>query len=270
MKIPDFAYLELQSLEPGIWILRLNRPECLNAMSSEMLRELAEATEWLHDAGEAVRALIVRGAGEHFMAGGDIRAFAESLRLSPETRRLEYRAAIERWANPMVERLVRAPFPVIAEVRGACAGFGLSLALCADVVVAAPTAYFTTAYLNIGLTADGGMSYLLPRLIGQRQAARWLLLAERFSAEEARAAGVVTFIEPEDRLEERVLSIARQWTNGPRQAIARMKRLLAMSLEQGMEAQLLDEADSFSQCAAGPEFAEGVMAFLQKRAAKFS
>jgi 2-(1,2-epoxy-1,2-dihydrophenyl)acetyl-CoA isomerase len=154
-------------------------------------------------------------------------------------------------------------------VREACAGFGLSLALMADVVVASRNAYFTTAYLNIGLSADGGICYLLPRVVGAKRAAQWLLLAERFSAEEALAAGAVSEVVEDAQLETRVDEIAKRWANGPRHALMRMKRLLAQSMEQSLKAQLIEEADGFSACSATDEFAEGVTAFLEKRAPRF-
>jgi len=252
----------------GVWTIRLNRPESLNALSMTMLEELALVAGALAERTD-VRALIVTGAGEHFMAGGDLRDFHRSLALSPETRRAQYRAVIERFANSLVERFVFAPFPIVAAVRGACAGFGLSLALMADVVVASRNAYFTTAYLNIGLSADGGISYLLPRVVGAKRAARWLLLAERFSAEEALAAGAVSEVVEDAQLETRVDEIAKRWANGPRYALMRMKRLLAQSMEQSLKAQLIEEADGFSACSATGEFAEGVTAFLEKRAPRF-
>ncbi|BBD77265.1 enoyl-CoA hydratase/isomerase family protein [Hydrogenophilus thermoluteolus] len=263
-----YETLVITEKAPGVWALQLNRPESLNALSMQMLEELADAAGMLYDLPE-VRALIIIGAGDHFMAGGDIRDFHRSLALSPETRKAQYRAVIERAANVLVERLTHAPFPVVSAVRGACAGFGLSLALMADLVVASRTAYFTTAYLNIGLSADGGMSYLLPRAVGAKRAARWLLLAERFSAEEALAAGAVSEIVADDQLEARVMEIATRWAHGPRHALLRMKRLLAESMEHTLEAQLLEEADAFSACSATEEFAEGVTAFLEKRPPRF-
>lgn len=264
----DYQTLLVSEKSPGIWELRLNRPETLNALSMQMLEELAHAAGTLYD-NPQVRALIVVGAGDHFMAGGDLRDFYRSLSLSPETRRAQYRAVIERAANVLVERLTHAPFPVVAAVRGACAGFGLSLALMADLIVASRTAYFTTAYLNIGLSADGGMSYLLPRAVGAKRAARWLLLAERFTAEEAYAAGAVSELVDDTALEERVIAIATRWAQGPRHALQRMKRLLADSMEHSLEVQLIEEADAFSSCSATAEFAEGVTAFLEKRAPRF-
>ena len=165
----------------GVATLTLNRPQALNALSVEMMEDLAEATRAL--AGRSDFAvLVIKGAGEHFMAGGDLKDFACQLTLSPEARLAAFQAMIVQHINPTVEVLQSLSQPVIACVRGACAGFGLSLMAACDLVVAADNAKFTTAYATIALSGDGGASYFLPRIVGARKAAELLLLAERFDA----------------------------------------------------------------------------------------
>ena len=182
-------------LQDGIATLTLNRPTALNALSVDMMKALADATSHLQRCAD-LRAVVVTGAGDHFMAGGDLKDFATHLHLSPESRIATFRALIEQYINPSVEALAALPVPVIAQVRGACAGFGLSLVLGCDMAVAADSAYFTTAYASIALSGDGGVSWFLPRILGRRKAFELLLLADRFGADEALRLGVVNRVVP--------------------------------------------------------------------------
>ena len=168
----------------GVATLTLNRPDALNALSFEMMEALSEATAQLSRRDD-LRVVVVTGAGNHFMAGGDLKDFAGQLHLSPESRIATFRATIEQHINRSVEAFAALRVPVIARVHGACAGFGLSLAMGCDMVVAADTAYFTTAYSSIALSGDGGVSWFLPRIVGRSKAFELLLLADRFDAAEA-------------------------------------------------------------------------------------
>lgn len=171
----------LLDIDAGVATLTLNRPASLNALSFDMMAALSETTGQLARRKD-LRVVVVAGAGEHFMAGGDLKDFAGQLHLSPESRLASFRATIEQHINPAIEALVSLPVPVVARVQGACAGFGLSLALACDLVLAADNAYFTTAYASIALSGDGGVSWLLPRIVGRHKAYELLLLAERFDA----------------------------------------------------------------------------------------
>ena len=171
----------LLEVSDEIATLRLNRPEVLNALSVEMMEDLARALRAL-TARRDYAVVVVEGAGPDFMAGGDINDFARHLGLSPESRLASFRAMIEQYINPAVTTLQGLHAPVICKVRGACAGFGLSLMLACDLVLCADNAKFTSAYAAIGLSADGGMSYFLPRMVGTRKALELLLLAERLQA----------------------------------------------------------------------------------------
>jgi 2-(1,2-epoxy-1,2-dihydrophenyl)acetyl-CoA isomerase len=154
--------------------------------------------------------------------------------------------------------------------QGAVAGFGLSLLCACDLAIAAESAYFTAAYRQLGLTPDGGLSYALPRLVGNRKAMEILLLAERFDAREALRLGLVNRIVPDGELEAATASIARALASGPGLATRNGKRLLRQSLSQSLSGQLDAEAASFGACAATSDFVEGVRAFLEKRAPHFS
>lgn len=248
----------------GVATLTLNRPDQLNALSLEMMEDLAAATRALK-ARTDVHVVVVTGAGAHFMAGGDLNDFARQLGQSPQARLATFKAMIAHHINPTVETLQSLHQPVIAKVRGACAGFGLSLMLGCDLAIAADDAVFTTAYAAIGLSADGGMSYFLPRAVGRRKALELLLLADRFKAEEALRLGLLSRVVPAGELDAAVDALAARLKAGPRHAYGEFKRLIADSDDHQLEAQLQSEAEAFARCSATADFAEGVTAFLGKR-----
>jgi 2-(1,2-epoxy-1,2-dihydrophenyl)acetyl-CoA isomerase len=248
--------------------ITLNRPAQLNALSVEMMEDLYAVAKRLRDRKD-VDVVVVTGAGDHFMAGGDLRDFARHFDLNPSTRLLTFRAIIEKHVNPTVEILQALPQPVVAKVRGACAGFGLSLMLGCDLVVCADDAKFTTAYSSIGLSADGGMSYLLPRMVGTRKAMELLLLGERFDAAEARRLGLVTRVVPAAALDDEAAAFVARLKNGPRQAYGEIKRLVGAALDEQLATQLQSEAEAFGRCSASDDFVEGVNAFLEKRKPAF-
>ncbi|MBR0567943.1 enoyl-CoA hydratase [Azoarcus sp. L1K30] len=258
----------LLDVADGVATLTLNRPAALNALSVEMMQDLAAATRELTKRKDFAVLLIV-GAGDHFMAGGDLKDFATHLHLSPEARRASFRAMIEQYINPTVEALQALEQPVIAKVRGACAGFGLTLMLGCDLVVCADSSVFTTAYAAIGLSGDGGASYFLPRMVGRRKAAELLLLGERFDAAEALRLGLVTRSVPAAEVDVETEKLCTRLKAGPLQTYGEIKRLLAASLDSQLETQLQSEALAFGRCGGSEDFAEGVTAFLEKRKAVF-
>jgi 2-(1,2-epoxy-1,2-dihydrophenyl)acetyl-CoA isomerase len=247
--------------------LTLNRPASLNTLDFTMMEGLVTATAALA-ADDAVRVVIVRGAGSHFMAGGDLRSFAERLDRTSEERRAEFLQLIGS-LHAAIEHLHRMPAIVVAQVRGAVAGFGLSLMCACDLAVASDDAYFTTAYRHIALTPDGGGTWALPRIVGLRKAMEMLLLSERFDAAEALRLGLVNRVVAAESLDAAVEKLVQSLVAGPRQALANAKRLARDSLDRSLSEQLQAEAVSFAQCAATPDFVEGIRAFLQKRPARF-
>lgn len=248
----------------GIATLTLNRPQQLNVLSVAMMQALRLAVERIA-ADAAVEVVIVRGAGEHFMAGGDIREFHSHLQLPPADRLPTFQAMIEQWINPTVLALRGLHQPVIAQVNGACAGFGLSLMLVCDLVVAADDAVFTTAYSAIALSPDGGQSHFLPRVVGMKKAMELLLLAERFDAQQALALGLVNRVVPAAELEAATQELALRLKSGPRHAYGEVKRLLNSTFDTTLAEQLKAEADAFAHCSATQDFEEGVRAFVEKR-----
>jgi len=248
--------------------IRLNRPELLNAVDRETIAALtAAAAEAAEDT--SARAVLLRGEGTHFCAGGDITMFGELIRLAPEQRRKLLYQTVDA-LHPLLARLRHMPKPVVAAVQGAAAGFGLSLVLAADLALAAEDAVFACGYIHLGTSPDGGMTATLPALVGLKRATELMLLGERFDAARALALGVVNRLVAPDRLAAEAAALADRLATGPADAYARTKSLIQASLGDAFDAQLRREAESFAICAATEDFAEGVRAFLEKRRPAFT
>ncbi len=245
--------------------LTLNRPAALNALDTSLMDALIDATAEVA-ADDTLHVVVIRGAGHHFMAGGDLKTFSAEL-AKPAAER-GFRTMLER-LHSAIEALHRMPHPVVGRVHGAVAGFGLSLMNACDLVVAAEDTYFASAYRNIGLTPDGGGSYALPRLVGTRRAMEILLLGERFDAKQALAWGLVNRVVPEAELDATVAGIVAALADGPVLALRNAKRLVRESLGRTLSEQLDAEATSFAACAGNADFAEGLAAFFEKRPARF-
>src|SRR4051812_31548679 len=241
----------LAAHEAGVATLTLNRPRALNALDRDLTLALVErvlAAE--HD--PAVRCLVLRG-GEHFMAGGDLKWVSTLVegRSSAENR-VQFEALIHEGHNVILS-LRRMPKPVIASVRGAAAGFGMSLMMACDLAIAADSAYFTLAYTSIGVSPDGGSTFALPRTVGRKKAMEIALLGERFDAATAERLGLVNRVVPAAALDEETSKLAARIASGPTAAYARTKVLLNASLEHSLETQLQREAEAFAQCASEPD-----------------
>lgn len=249
--------------EAAIATLTLNRPAALNALDDAMVDALQDHVARIA-ADDSIRVVVLRGAGKHFMAGGDIRAFSASLSQDAADRRASFQRLVER-VHAVVELLARMPQPVIARLHGAVAGFGLSLANGCDLAFASEDAYFASAYLQIAVTPDGGGTYWLPRAVGARRAAQIMMLGDRFDAREAAALGVVNRVVGNAELDEVVADASQRIAAGPTLAVRNLKRLLRASLQRSLSEQLQAEAVSFGQCTASDDFAEGIEAFLAKR-----
>ena len=247
----------------GIATITLNRPQALNALDIPMSEGLRAATARV--AGDAtVRAVVVRGAGDHFMAGGDIKAFHETLDAPPAERR----AMLERLIGEVHEAVTsirEMEKPVIASVRGAVAGFGFSLMSACDLAIAADSSYFTLAYRHIGTSPDGGSTYALPRLVSAKQAMEIALLGERFNAARALELGLVNRVVPQTELAAATQALALELANGPTIALGNTKRLINESLNRNLAEQLQAEQDSFAACAMTQDFARGVRGFVAKQ-----
>ncbi len=251
----------------GVGTLTLARPTSLNALDFAMMDALVDATHELAE-DPSLRVVVVRGEGRHFMAGGDIRAFAVELSRDADERRRLFAGAVGR-VHAAIENLVRMPHPVVARIQGAVAGFGVSLMNACDLVIAADDAYFAAGYRNIALSPDGGGTWSLPRLVGHRRAAEILLLGERFDAAKALELGLVNRVVPLAELDSAVDAVVEVLRQGPVHALRATKRLLRDSPQRTMSGQLHAEALSFGQLSATDDFVEGIGAFIAKRAPRF-
>ena len=261
------ADLEVQ-YQDGIATLVMNRPEARNALSMDMRAALADV---LHDIerDESVRCVVLKGAGEHFMAGGDVKGMGESIKKSPAEIRKEFILRIHD-LHPIMFAMRRMPKPIVASCQGAAAGAGVSMALACDLVIASEDAFFTLAYCRIGTSPDGSSSFHLPRAVGIKKAMEIALLGDRFDAQTAKDIGMINFVVPTAELEVETNALAQRLAAGPTHVYGNTKALFYRSLESEFEAQLQAEAEYFSDCASRPDFKEGVSAFIEKREAKFT
>jgi 2-(1,2-epoxy-1,2-dihydrophenyl)acetyl-CoA isomerase len=254
----------LLSVSEGIATLTFNRPGAMNALDDELILALRGAAERL-EADEAVRAVLLRGAGPAFLAGGDVSVFHAHL---PELPRLilEWTCELHR----AIAALRRMKKPVVASVHGAAAGAGLSLVAACDLTIAAHDAKFTLAYSRIGASPDGGGTYFLPRLVGLKKALELALLSDTLDAETARRIGLVNFVVPAERLEQETANLMRRLASGPTYAYGETKALFNQSLHNTLDAQLDAESQAFARCAASADLKEGVTAFVEKRKPVFA
>ena len=259
--------LVLVAREGAVATLTLNRPKALNALNRELtlaLRDAVFAAE--HD--RTVRCLVIRG-GEHFMVGGDLKWFHQQLAGADAAQLRPHFETFVQEVHGVIVSLRRMPKPVLASVRGAAAGFGLSLMMACDLALAADNAYFTLAYTAIGTSPDGGSTFALPRIVGQKKALELALLGERFDAATAERLGLVNRVVPSASLDQETARLAARLAAGPTAVYGRTKALLNASLQNSLESQLQREAECFAQSASEPDFREGIAAFIEKRAPRF-
>jgi 2-(1,2-epoxy-1,2-dihydrophenyl)acetyl-CoA isomerase len=244
--------------------IELNRPEKMNAWDKQFGLDLRDAIERV-SADPGVRAVLLTGAGRGFSSGADLSAGFDP---TPDGRP-DLRAALVDRYHPIILGVRQMPKPVIAAVNGPAVGIGCSLALAADLVLAAESAYFLLAFVNIGLVPDGGSSALLPARVGLTRATELAMLGERLHAPRALEWGLVNAVHPDDELAGAADALARRLAAGPTRSYAGSKRQLNAWVFDGFEQQLELEADIQQEQASTADFAEGALAFLQKRPAAF-
>ncbi len=250
----------LVTRQGAVATLQFNRPEAMNALDVATAQALLAAVQALSRDG-GVRAVLLRGAGRAFMAGGDL----ATLRADPVQGARDLLGPL----NEALLALQRLNAPVIAQVHGAAAGAGLSLALMCDFVLAAEGTKFNLAYINLGTSCDVGASWALPRLVGLRRALEIALLGETLNADEALRAGLVNRVLPAAELEGAARALAERLAAGPTVAYGHMRRLMRASFDRDLAAQLQAEGDSFAACARTDDLREGIEAFFGKRTPRF-
>jgi 2-(1,2-epoxy-1,2-dihydrophenyl)acetyl-CoA isomerase len=255
------------SIADGAATVELHRPETLNAWNPPFGRELHAALDGLAK-DESVRAVVIVGAGRGFSSGADLKDVSGGT-LTPSGRP-DVRKTLDEVYHPIMHTIREMEKPVVAAVNGPAVGIGCSLALCCDLVLAAQSAYFLLAFVNIGLVPDGGSSLLVPARVGVARASEMMLLGERIGAEQALAWGLVNRVVADEELRAEAAALAARLASGPTRAYVGAKRLLNARVYAGMEAQLELEAQLQGEMVESADFLEGAMAFVEKRPARFS
>ncbi|HUB73158.1 MAG TPA: enoyl-CoA hydratase-related protein [Solirubrobacteraceae bacterium] len=255
------------SVQGGVATIELARPQALNAWNAQLGADLLAALR-AAAAEEAVRAIVLTGSGRAFSSGADLKD-AGGGASTPDGRPDVYAMLTERY-HPIMHAIREAPKPVIAAVNGPAVGIGCSLALCCDLVLAAESAYFLLAFVNIGLVPDGGSSLFVPARAGMARASEMALLGERVPAAKALAWGLVNRVVADESLRGEAAALAERMAAGPTRSYAGSKRLVNNWLYARMEEQLELEARLQQDMSASEDFVEGVTAFVQKREARFT
>ncbi len=247
------------SRDGAVLTITLNRPDVLNAFNTEMHKGLATALKEARDA--EVRAVVLTGAGRGFSVGQDLTEFREA----PG----DIGARLRQNYHPNVLAIRALEKPVIASVNGVAAGAGLSIACACDLRVAADSASFIPAFINIGLVPDSSGSYFVTRILGPARAFEWLASGRKLTAAEAHAWGLLSEVVEADALSSRVSELAAQLAGLPTRGIGMTKRLLEHAVTATLEEQLEREAQLQTAATKTEDFREGVNAFLEKRPPQF-
>jgi 2-(1,2-epoxy-1,2-dihydrophenyl)acetyl-CoA isomerase len=254
-----FEHIRLEQSAADVATITIARPDRLNALSGQTVDELRAAVE---EAGRSgARCLLLTGEGRGFSSGADL-AGSGGL---PE----DAGAALEKHFNPLVEAIFALPIPVVAAVNGPCAGAGCSLALAADIVIAARSAYFLQAFVNIGLIPDAGATWLLPRLAGRARAMEMMMLGERIPAEKALEWGLISRVVDDEALESEAVALATRLAQGPTVALGLIRRLAREAEQVSLSEALAAERVAQREAGETRDFKGAVIAFLQKMQPRF-
>jgi 2-(1,2-epoxy-1,2-dihydrophenyl)acetyl-CoA isomerase len=244
--------------------IELNRPESLNAWNEQFGRDLLAAVTSVSE-DDSVRAVEIGGAGRAFSSGADLRAGSAT---TPDGHP-DVRTRLHELYHPIILGLRRMPKPVVAAVNGPAVGIGCSLALASDLIVAARSAYFLLAFVNVGLVPDGGSSVFVPARAGVARAMQMSMLGERVPADQALAWGLINRVVEDADLTAEVGELVDRLAAGPTRSYAGTKRQINARVYAGIEEQLDLEAEIQQEQAATADFMEGVASFVERRPAAF-
>jgi len=255
----------LLEVEDGVARVTLNRPDRLNSFTAAMHEEL-QAVLGSIETDPAVRAVLLTGAGRGFCAGQDLADRA----VAPGGEAVDLGASVEKYYAPLVRRLAGMEKPVVCAVNGVAAGAGANIALACDIVLAARSAKFIQSFANIGLIPDSGGTWVLPRLVGQARALGLGLTGEPLPAEKAEQWGLIWKCVDDEALAEESMKLARKFAAGPTRGLAATKKLIRGSLLQTLDDELVIEGQWMRELGYSEDYREGVNAFMEKRAPKFT
>jgi 2-(1,2-epoxy-1,2-dihydrophenyl)acetyl-CoA isomerase len=263
--VPELETVNL-TRDGGVARVELNRPDALNAWNFQFGEDLRTA---LQDVGgdDSVRAVLITGAGRAFSSGADLTEVGEESRADglDENGNFDLSKRLRERYHPIIHAIREMPKPVVSAVNGPAAGIGCSLALSADLILAAESSFFLLAFVNIGLVPDGGSSAFVPARIGLARAAEMMMLGERVGADKALEWGLVNRVVPDDELEAEATALVERLAAGPTRSYAGSKDLLNRRMYADLAGQLEAEADHQRAMGHSQDFIEGVVAFSQKR-----
>jgi 2-(1,2-epoxy-1,2-dihydrophenyl)acetyl-CoA isomerase len=254
-----FEHIRLEVSPAAVATITIARPDKLNALSGQTVDELRAAVEEAPKAG--ARCVLMTGEGRGFSSGADL---ATGGGLPGDVG-----ASLEKHFNPLIEAIFALPIPVVAAVNGAAAGAGCSLALAADLVIAARSAYFLQAFVNIGLIPDAGATWLLPRLAGRARAMEMMMLGERIAAEQARDWGLIARVVEDEHLASEAVLLAARLAQGPTVALGLIRKLARNAEQLSLTDALAAERIAQRDAGRTQDFRSAVMAFLQKHQPRF-
>jgi 2-(1,2-epoxy-1,2-dihydrophenyl)acetyl-CoA isomerase len=252
------------TIDNGIAVLTLNRPDRLNSFTQAMHREVRDALDRLQ-ADKSVRVLVLTGAGRGFCAGQDLNDRA----VEPGGKGVDLGESVEKYYAPLVMILRTLPMPVICAVNGVAAGAGANLALACDIVLAAKSASFIEAFCKLGLIPDTGGTWVLPRLLGPARAMGLALLGDKLPAEKAEEWGLIWRCVPDEALMIDAMAMAEHFAKAPTKGLAFTKQALLASWTNTLEQQLQLEAGMMRELGYSQDYREGVSAFIEKRQPHF-
>lgn len=256
----EFLHLKFESVK-GIATITLNRPEVYNALNDKITYELQDALRAVSK-DDAVRVVVLAGAGKAFCSGQDLKAVAGEEKRS-------FMDSLHKRYNPIIMAMRSLPKPIICRLNGVAAGAGCSLALACDMIIASEEATLIEVFINIGLVPDSGSSYFLPRLVGMAKAFELCSMGSKVKANEALQLGLVNRVVPADQLDATVKEFADHFAQAPTKSIGLIKRMLEKSATANLNEMLEYEAYCQEIAGTSSDYKEGVAAFLEKRKAVF-